>query len=80
VGSIPTAVSEVRLMSKPNSEKRTPTALRLPDSLRERVQAVAEERGTSFNHLVIKALELYLEALPPLEVSVDDLRQRMRAS
>lgn len=67
-------------MSKPNAEKRTPTALRLPDSLRERVQRVADERGTSFNHLVIKALELYLEALPPLDVSVEDLRARVRAS
>lgn len=67
-------------MSKPNVEKRTPTALRLPDSLRERVQRVADERGTSFNHLVIKALELYLEALPPLDVSVEDLRARLRAS
>ncbi|CAN5569105.1 hypothetical protein BH20ACT23_BH20ACT23_11540 [soil metagenome] len=62
-----------------SKEKRIPTALRLPESLRERVQTVAEDRGTSFNHLVIKALELYLEALPPLEVSVDDLRKRVRA-
>lgn len=61
-------------------EKRTATALRLPDSLRERVQDVAEERGTSFNHLVIKALELYLEALPPLEVSVEQLRDRLKSA
>ena len=61
-------------------EKRTPTALRLPDSLRERVQAAAEERGTSVNHLVIKALELYLEALPPLDVSVSELRERLRSA
>jgi predicted DNA-binding protein len=65
---------------KQTKEKRTPTALRLPDSLREKVQAVAEERGTSFNHLVIKALELYLEALPPLDVSVDQLRKRMKSA
>lgn len=49
------------------TEKRTPTALRLPDSLRERVQEVARERGTSFNHLVIRSLEFYLDHLPPLE-------------
>lgn len=67
-------------MTKRLSEKRTPTALRLPDSLRERVQAVAEERGTSFNHLVIKALELYLEALPPIDVSVEELRDKLKSA
>ena len=61
-------------------ENRTPTALRLPDSLRERVQAAADDRGTSVNHLVIKALELYLEALPPLDVSVNELRDRLRSA
>lgn len=68
------------MVSRPNKEKRTPTALRLPDSLRDRVQAVAEERGTSFNHLVIKALELYLEALPPIEVSVEQLRDKLKSA
>lgn len=67
-------------MPMKSKEKRTPTALRLPDSLRARVQQVADERGTSFNHLVIKALELYLEALPPLDVSVEDLRKRMKTA
>ena len=61
-------------------ERRIPTALRLPESLRERVQIVADERGTSFNHLVIKALELYLEALPPLDVSVEKLRERLQSA
>lgn len=67
-------------MTKPSKEKRTFTALRLPDSLRERVQTVADERGTSFNHLVIKALELYLEALPPIDVSVEQLRDRLKSA
>ncbi len=65
-------------MANRKSENRTPTALRLPDSLRKKVHAVAEERGTSVNHLVIKALELYLEALPPIDVSVDELRKKIR--
>lgn len=67
-------------MTRRNKERRTPTALRLPDSLRERVHEVAERRGTSFNHLVIKALELYLEALPPIDVSVDDLRKKIKSA
>ena len=67
-------------MSMKAKEKRTPTALRLPDSLRERVQMVAEERGTSFNHLVIKALELYLECLPPIEPSLERMRERSGAA
>ncbi len=67
-------------MAKQAKEPRTPTALRLPDSLRARVQQVADERGTSFNHLVIKALELYLEVLPPLEVSIEDLRERAKTA
>lgn len=61
-------------------EPTTPTALRLPDSLRSRVHKVAEERGTSFNRLVIKALELYLEALPPIDVSVEELRKRAKSA
>lgn len=58
------------------SERRIPTGLRIPETLRERVRVVADERGTSFNHMVVKALELYLEALPPLEVDVDSLRRQ----
>lgn len=50
------------------AEKRRPTALRLPESLRERVAEEADRRGTSFNHMVIKALELYLDCLPPIDV------------
>lgn len=61
-------------------EKRVPTALRLPESLRDRAHVAAEERGTSVNHLVIKALELYLEALPPLDVSVEKLRERLQSA
>lgn len=59
-------------------EKRIPTALRLPESLRNRVATAADERGTSFNHMVIKALELYLEYLPPIEVPA--MREQDRAS
>jgi hypothetical protein len=52
---------------KRKPEKRIPTALRLPESLREHVHEVAEERGTSFNRIVIKALEFYLDHLPPID-------------
>lgn len=71
---------EVGSVEPKEKEKRSPTALRLPDSLRLRVSHVAEERGTSTNHLVIKALELYLEALPPIDVSVEELRGRIKSA
>lgn len=60
-------------------EGTTPTSLRLPDSLRERVHLVAEERGTSFNRIVVKALELYLEYLPPIDATLPP-RQEDRAA
>lgn len=48
--------------------ERVATAIRLPRELHERAARVAHERDTSINHLVVKALALYLDRLPPLEV------------
>lgn len=49
-------------------EDRKVTAVRLPASLHERLHATAGERGVSANELVTRALEDYLERLPPIEV------------
>lgn len=46
----------------------TPTTLRLPASLNERLDREADTRATSKTKLVEKALEFYLDALPSLEV------------
>lgn len=48
--------------------ERVATAIRLPKELHERAVRVAHERDTSVNHLVVKALALYLDKLPPLEI------------
>lgn len=47
---------------------------RLPADLRDRVRAAAEERVIGPNLLVAKALEAYLDALPPIpEVRLQDV-------
>ncbi|MEZ5381384.1 MAG: hypothetical protein R2754_06245 [Microthrixaceae bacterium] len=48
-------------------ETRVPTAVRLPASLHRHLHQVAEERDVSANLLVTRALEAYLDALPPVE-------------
>lgn len=42
------------------------TAVRLPQDLHARLQATADERGTSVNHLIVLAASYYLDRLPPL--------------
>ncbi|HEY6532252.1 MAG TPA: toxin-antitoxin system HicB family antitoxin [Acidimicrobiales bacterium] len=55
-------------MARPRlvDEPRVPTAVRLPASLHERLTAAARERDVSANLLVSKAVEAYLDQLPPV--------------
>lgn len=48
------------------TEPRVTTAVRLPVDLHARLQATAEERDTSVNHLIVKATDFYIRHLPPL--------------
>jgi len=43
-----------------------PTAVRLPESLHERLHREADARDVSVNLLVTKAVEAYLGQLPPV--------------
>jgi len=43
------------------------TAVRLPASLHDRLRDCALERDVSVNLLVTKAVEAYLDQLPPLD-------------
>jgi predicted HicB family RNase H-like nuclease len=55
-------------MARPRvySEPRVPTAVRLPESVHQRLRTAAEERAVSANLLVTRAVEEYLDRLPPL--------------
>lgn len=46
------------------------TAIRIPESLHEKLQSAAAERDVSVNFLVIKALDDYLARLVPAEEAV----------
>lgn len=54
-------------------EPRVATAVRLPVSLRDRLQAVASERDVSVNLLVTRAVADYLRRLVPFDT--DDQRR-----
>ena len=56
-------------MARPRivDEPRVPTAVRLPTSLHDRLCGAARERDVSVNLLVTKAIEAYLDQLPPLD-------------
>lgn len=49
-------------------DDRIASAIRFPRDLHAEVTRVADERDTSVNHLVVKALRYYLHRLPPLEL------------
>ena len=51
-------------------KRRTPTAVRLPEQLHDRLRTAADERGLSINFLVTKAVEDFLDRLIP----ADELR------
>jgi predicted HicB family RNase H-like nuclease len=55
-------------MGRPRTftENRISTAVRIPESLHDRLQAAAEERDVSINHMVVRAITLYLDNLKPL--------------
>jgi len=60
---------------------RVATAIRFPKELHERALEVANERDTSINHLVVKALHFYLDRLPTLEaLEVRDARTLAKTS
>jgi predicted HicB family RNase H-like nuclease len=48
-------------------EPRVPTAVRLPTSLHDRLSGAARERDVSVNLLVNRAIQAYLDQLPPVE-------------
>jgi predicted HicB family RNase H-like nuclease len=52
-----------------HTDPRITTAVRLPQSLYERLKDEAAERDTSLNHLVVKGPPDNIDRLPPLEVS-----------
>jgi predicted HicB family RNase H-like nuclease len=56
-------------MARPRKyeEKRVATAVRLPVSVHERLQAAADEREVSVNYLVVRALSRYLDELVPAD-------------
>jgi len=43
------------------------TGIRFPRELHDRARREAKQRATSINHLVVNALEYYLDRLPPIE-------------
>ena len=56
-------------MARPKKylERRVTTAIRLPERLHRDLEATAQERDTSINHLLVKAAEFYLRHLPEIE-------------
>lgn len=48
-------------------EARVPTAVRLPESLHDRLHQEAMARDVSANLLVTRALVAYLDNLPPVD-------------
>jgi hypothetical protein len=59
-------------------EPRVATAIRLPASLRDELQAAATERNVSVNFLVTRAVLDYLRRLPA--VGPDEPRSAMEAT
>ena len=56
-------------MARPRicDEPRVPTAVRLPESLHDRLRDAALERDVSVNLLITRAIESYLDQLPPVD-------------
>jgi hypothetical protein len=55
-------------MSRPKifAEPRVTTAIRLPESLRDELQAAATARDVSVNYLIHRAIDDYLQRLPKI--------------
>lgn len=60
-------------MARPRvyDERRVTTALRLPESLHERLRSIAHERDVSANLIATKAIKAYLDQLEPVDVSTE---------
>jgi hypothetical protein len=52
---------------KQYTERRVATAIRLPESLRDRLRQTADARQVSVNLLVTKAVDDYLARLTPVD-------------
>jgi predicted transcriptional regulator len=67
-------------MARPRiyEEPRVTTAIRLPESIHDRLRTVAHERDISANLIATKAIEEYLDHLQPLE-SATTSRSRGRS-
>ena len=63
-------------MGRPKTyqEERVQVGARFPESLYRRLQDEAERRDTSVNFLVCRALETYLDNLPPLDPEFERMR------
>jgi predicted HicB family RNase H-like nuclease len=53
--------------SRTSAEPRVTTAVRLPASLHDRLHREAVQRDVSANLLVTRAIEAYLDHLPPVD-------------
>ncbi len=53
-------------MGRSSLGKRVTTAIRIPEDLHARLDATATERDVSINYLVVRAIERYLDSIPPL--------------
>lgn len=62
-------MAEGRKRGRPKvfEEDRAQVCVRVPLSLHRRLTEVSEARDVSINRLMVKAAEVYLDALPPLE-------------
>ena len=61
-------------------EERVATAIRLPSSLRDQLQAAAAERDVSVNLLVTRAVSAYLRRLPPVDDELGEARRVARGT
>lgn len=57
-------------------EDRVATAVRLPESLHQRLHGAASERDVSVNLLVTRAVEEYLDRLPSAEQALSTAGER----
>lgn len=52
---------------KVHHEERITTAVRIPESLHNRLRDAADERELSANYLIVRAIENYLDRLIPAD-------------
>ena len=52
---------------KVHHEERITTAVRIPESLHNRLREAADERELSANYLIVRAIEDYLDRLIPAD-------------